>query len=693
MASSRAGTKSRRSRSAFQLPSSAANTVASRPHRARGIDRMATYTMGLTAERMILGVGLLLLIYPASQAGGRATLFAPASAITGALGGATLVGWARLRFGTAAFDRGLGLLLAALVPALYAIIDRGQFYSSASMWTAIASTAGIALLAVARRRPITVTELGVIVVAWIATRLAVTDGILLVVGGLLGMAAFGSSRLRRVGTSFLVSLSVIGCAAATFDLAWPIGQVNYLAVLVAMAWSAALADTVARPGRRLSFPLVVLSGAMLYLVFALGRGQTALVLAAGVVLVSFRAVPKPRRLPFAVGLGIALAIGATLIPWDRIVQHPKVGARLDIYRVALAGIAESPWLGEGVWGMHRALEHAPAARAHFWTFEATNLSNAHNVVLHALVQMGIVGTVGLGLLILFLAARARGRIGVPVAAAFGTWLLVGQVSIAPWTVVGLLALGFFLGWCRQARSTESVKQPASRRAFTPVKWAPTFALGLAFLVLGAGRPLHANWVTRDTERHDLDRLSWSIWNEESYNRYLTYVNYALLRKKQYDELYSLQVQALEDYGNRRTGWGRASRAAYYSGQPDLGAKHAMQQLAWTPLIVAQDNEVALFARAFRFPWGPETQKTFDAMDGDTRRNFIAMSIRPKIAPSEIDDVAARDDLTVTDLGYLLIVAKLRPDVPNATRRLALARLLEEYPHWDPLIALDGSLPR
>lgn len=709
-ASSRAETfKTRKSRRAFELPRAKPIRRQESPDEPATLARLARNALALTPQR-VAWLTSLLLIFPMTQTESRGALFAPASLTVAGVGAVGLAVATRMQWGLAAFDRVLGTILACAIPAMYSVVDRGDFYSSASMWTVIAGFGGVILAVVTWRSALSVTEaLGLVGILALA-RMNGTDAALIATGIWLGLAMVRFSRARRVGLSFLVALTVVGCISARYDLSWPIGQINYLSVLVAMTWSATLADQIQRRRLRPSFAFCVTSIAMVYLVLSHGRGQTALVIGFWLLVLAFRFMPKGKRAWVAIGMTTTLIVGAGFVPWKAVLAHPKIGARLEIYQVAAAGIAESPWFGEGVWGMHRALEHAPAARAHFWTYEQTNLSNAHNLILHALVQMGIVGTAVVALTFAFAIRRSRIKATAPVVAAFVTWIVVGQVSIAPWTVVGLLSAGFFWGYLREqrrnntaesrkadepgtvsAKSTVAAKSSARPALGVIIRGAPTCGLLAGIVLLGVVRPLQAQWVTENPDRHAAENLDWSLWNEESYNRYLTHVNFGFLQNKRYQDLYELQCVTLERYGNRRTGWGRASRAAFYVGQRDLGAKHAMQQLDWTPLIVAVDREVAHLSKAFRFPWGEETQACFDGLDREVQRNIIAIAIRPRIDQALIEDLTSRPDVSVPDLGFLLIVAKLRPDVPIDIRRMAVKRLRQEYPHWDVPIALESQL--
>ncbi len=280
----------------------------------------------------------------------------------------------------------IGLLVIALVPLLQA--SAGMLVFAAEAWVASLYLAAMATAVAAAQR---------------AERL---------VPGRLADALFAGLALAAAASTAIAIAQWLRIDTAGLLIAPPIaggrpaanvGQPNNLATL--LAWGVVAAWWLQRRGR-LDGRLALALAAWLLFGIALTQSRTGWVAVALIVAVAWSArgvLDSRRHLYWLLALAAGFVLAVLLLGSDlaggpaqgarSLDQQLSSGKRPDIWRLALAGILERPWLG---WGWNQGtLAHSALADA-FPTLQVA-VGPAHNIALDLLLWVGV--PLGLAILV------------------------------------------------------------------------------------------------------------------------------------------------------------------------------------------------------------------------------------------------------------------------------------------------------
>jgi O-antigen ligase len=265
------------------------------------------------------------------------------------------------------------------------------------------------------------------------------------------------------------------------------GQPNLTATLLLMATaSAAVLLVQGRLGRPAAWMLFVLFGWVVVLTQSRTALLSAAVLAAVALLLCARhARLKPYRVDVVVWVTL-MVFGVLLVQnaqWDFSVTSRKaedmaqVGNRTIIWRQVLAGVLESPWIGQG-WVQVAGAQQAGALQVP----GVDQVNYAHNAVLDLMAFIGIPGALlVVGISLAWLVSRLK-RLGtVDAGAGAGLVLLVPflvhmQLELPHAHAFFLLPVGMLLG------SFDAQTEPAGARAWH-VPRAALAAVGVAWVAV------------------------------------------------------------------------------------------------------------------------------------------------------------------------------------------------------------------
>lgn len=202
---------------------------------------------------------------------------------------------------------------------------------------------------------------------------------------------------------------------------------------------------------------------------------------------------------------LQLVASATPLPYQPGVADRGVtdlrSSRYPIWADALGAIAQRPWLGWGPGGLPRAMQELHPDETRIRPVAV----HAHNLVLAAWVESGLVGLAGLLILLVLLALRAvqqRDRAMAVVLAAV-LWLNFSDATLQQGALIYPLAA--VLGWRAVGHRRETAMAETGPGSATAVRMvlaasdaaAGALALSAAFLVVGAFDPtmsLAAGWT-------------------------------------------------------------------------------------------------------------------------------------------------------------------------------------------------------
>jgi len=308
----------------------------------------------------------------------------------------------------------------------------------------------VALAVLAERAVRRSAESGVIVLRVSATALAAA-------------ATFSLVRLLQIALASGTWVPTLTQTVLSARISPHLPDVNATGSLMAMAivvW-AVLATTGVRPLRTRLAALAVTGvvGLALWLTGSRAAQGAALLITAGSIL----AWRRPRARVLVGAAGVALALVATLAVWNpgRAAQSGSaeaLGVRVDMARIALALTADAPLFGVGP-GQFQQASVPLVSDALIARFPQTRVGeNAHNQFLQTLAELGLVGAVAMGWLLLVAARGATAEAAEPalrrwihlwsagllaflLSAAFGHPFLMPPVLLSCLLVLGVIAAG------------------------------------------------------------------------------------------------------------------------------------------------------------------------------------------------------------------------------------------------------------
>ncbi|MBI4494185.1 MAG: O-antigen ligase family protein [Chloroflexi bacterium] len=282
---------------------------------------------------------------------------------------------------------------------------------------------------------------------------------------LLAAVVRGRREARRVVEAFLVAavaVAVLGVGQWAFGLnttqaegvhraAGTFGSPNHLGLYLGRAVPFLVAGLLWYRGRRRwAYGLGALGvGAGLGATFSAGAwlGVGAAVLAIAVIYA--RSFPERRRYVLAVGLVAALALATAAVPLarvERVASHldPSQGTtffRLQLWSASLAMARDHALLGVGMDNFLYLYQQSylPEAAA-----QEPNLSHPHNLVLHFWLQLGLLGLVSVGWLLVSFFSRTHHLFYSARSASVRALSLGAAASMLDFLVHGLVDNSYFL---------------------------------------------------------------------------------------------------------------------------------------------------------------------------------------------------------------------------------------------------------
>lgn len=384
---------------------------------------------------------------------------------------------------------------------------------------------------------------------------------------------------------------------------WPLGNRNWMAMLVGILWSVHVGRWLGSDEKRPGWPLLGFSGLMVFLIFFEQRGQAALVVIAVVLLVLMvRATARPGRFSLLLVV-VLLGIGAWVLfsgIADRAMQSLKGASyfsRLDIWQLAWIGFLDAPVFGKGHWGIPRSYGLSDPIRYVVLSYTDREAVNAHNLFLQLLVTSGLVGTTALVASIAYFAVRAFrtcSRKALPLLFGLAAFLVIGCVSKGPFSVPGLCMWGGVFGALACLGSTGHAG--CSPDAVRGVGRLPeTVGRGLLvalFLIFCVIQPLHHEYLLKRPQRV-LDLPFWWVFpSDRILHLGALEMSARLYASGDHAALYRFE-SLLNAHVPRKSGMLRLGYAARAAGRPTEELRQAaITQFLWNPLeLRPQNNEV------------------------------------------------------------------------------------------------------
>lgn len=531
----------------------------------------------------------------------------------------------------------LPFCIALLPILLYALFEAGHAgkHSFTSQMVAVGLAAAACLLLNVLRVSVAPAWLLalLLVVAW---RFPVGNALLFVVGWaaawqLVRSPGWGGQVFR--GVTWFCYTGV--CVNLVLGSDWPLGNRNWLAMLVGVVWSVHVGRWLAGGGRPALVQLLGLSAVMLVLIFWEQRGQSALVFVAVALLAGMVRAGYPKCLYVAavpVGLGLVCLFSGFGASFLESVKGASYLARLDIWRMSWAGFLDAPVFGRGHWGVPRAYAADDAIRYAVLAYTDREAVNAHNLPLQLLVTSGVVGILALVASVGFLCVGAiRGgnsRRSLPCLFGLFAFLVIGCVSKAPFTVTGLCLWGALFGALASLsanignRGPEAGKRRGAGggRSAASLRWALAF-LCLVFCVL---QPVHHELLIRNPRRVPALPFWWVFPSDRALHLSAIDMSARFFVSGDHASLYRLEAM-INAQVPRKQGWLRLGHAAHMAGRPQQEVRAAaIRQFLWNPFeLREQENKVL---RNLMLSGGREALlEDIERLDADEARALLAFA--------------------------------------------------------------------